>query len=127
VTVPAEGGRLSFSLFVDSEETDLFYLERSTDGGQTWQRVPFEVRDRGEVTPTDGSYTDSGDRRWVEARAPLAAGDQLLRWRYPTDPLYASRGVYVDGVRVVSGDTIVLDGEATPEVFTASGWTLADR
>jgi CubicO group peptidase (beta-lactamase class C family) len=127
VTVPADGGRLSFSLFVDSEETDLFYLERSTDGGQTWERLPFDVRDRAAVTHTDGSYTDSGDRRWVQARAPLAAGTQLLRWRYTTDPAYAGRGVYVDGVRVVSGDTVVLDGEGNPEVFTANGWTLADR
>jgi CubicO group peptidase (beta-lactamase class C family) len=127
VSVPADGGRLSFGLFVDSEETDLLYLERSTDGGQTWQRLPFDVRDRGEVTRTDGSYTDSGDRRWVDARASLPPGDQLLRWRYTTDPLYAGRGVYVDGVRVVSGDTVVLDGEATPETFTANGWTLAER
>jgi CubicO group peptidase (beta-lactamase class C family) len=127
VSVPADGGRLSFSLFVDSEETDLFYLERSTDGGQTWERLPFDVRDRDDVTPTDGSYTDSGDRRWVEARASLPAGDQQLRWRYTTDPLYVGRGVYVDGVRVVSGDSVVLDGEATPEVFTANGWALADR
>jgi CubicO group peptidase (beta-lactamase class C family) len=127
VSVPADGGRLSFSLFVDSEETDLFYLERSTDGGQTWEALPFEVRDRGEVMQTDGSYTDSGDRRWVEARASLPGGEQLLRWRYRTDPLYVGRGVYVDGVRVVSGDSVVLDGEATPDVFAANGWTLADR
>ena len=127
VTVPADGGRLSFDLFVDSEETDWLYLERSTDGGETWERLPFEVRDRGEVTPTDGSYTDSGDRRWVQARADLEPGAQLLRWRYTTDPLYAGRGVYVDAVKAVSGRRVLLDGERNPEVFDADGWRLARR
>jgi CubicO group peptidase (beta-lactamase class C family) len=127
LTVPAGGGRLSFRLFVDAEETDWFYLERSIDGGATWTRVPFEVRDRGQVTPTRGSYTNSGDRRWVEARAELDAGGQLLRWRYASDPAYTGRGVYVDAVRAVGGGRVLLDGERDPEVFVPSGWRLARR
>ena len=40
---------LSFDLFLDTEETDLLTLERSSDGGRTWAALPFELRDRGEV------------------------------------------------------------------------------
>jgi hypothetical protein len=127
VEVPADGGQLGFDLFIDTEETDVFSLETSTDGGATWERLPFEVRDRGAVTPTDGSYTASGDRRWVQVRADLTAGDRLLRWAYTTDPDYLGRGVYVDSVRAVSGQQLLLDGERHPEAFTADGWRLARR
>ncbi|MQA98384.1 MAG: serine hydrolase [Streptosporangiales bacterium] len=127
VTVPASGAGLSFDAFVDSEETDLLYLESSADGGATFTKVPFEVHDRGRVTRTDGSYAASGDRRWVRVRAALAPGAQTLRWRYTTDPLYAGRGVYVDGVRVTAGDTVLLNGEKHPDAFTAKGWRPATR
>ena len=48
VAVPAAGAKVSFDLFVDTEDTDLLYLESSTDG-TTWTKVPFTVRDRGTV------------------------------------------------------------------------------
>ena len=127
VAVPADGGRLGFDLFIDTEETDVFSLETSTDRGATWTPLPFEVRDRGAVTPTDGTYTASGDRRWVQARADLAAGDRILRWAYATDPDYSGRGVYVDGIRAVSDQGLLLDGEHHPEVFAPDGWRPARR
>jgi CubicO group peptidase (beta-lactamase class C family) len=127
VEVPSDGGRLGFGMFIDTEETDVFSLETSTDGGATWAPLPFEVRDRGAVTPTDGTYTASGDRRWVEVRADLAAGDRLLRWVYTTDPDYSGRGVYVDGIRAVSDRQMLLDGERHPEVFAPDGWRPARR
>jgi CubicO group peptidase (beta-lactamase class C family) len=128
VAVPASGGRLSFDMFVDTEEGyDILSLETSVDGGQTWSLVPFDVRDRGEVTHTDGSYSDSGDRRWVQARAVLAPGERLLRWAYTTDAAYSGRGVYVDAIRAVGGHRVLLDGERDPEAFTAVGWRLARR
>ncbi len=127
LAVPAEGARLGFDLFMDSEQTDWLYLESSADGGTTWTKVPFEVRDRGAVTPTDGAFTTSGDRRWLQASATLPAGPQQLRWRYTTDSLYVGRGVFVDGVKVIAGDQLLLDGERNPSVFVANGWRLANR
>jgi CubicO group peptidase (beta-lactamase class C family) len=126
VVVPASGAEVSFDLFVDTENSDLMYLESSTDG-TTWSKVPFTVRDRGSVTDTDGSISGSGDRHWHQASAQLAAGPQTLRWRYTSDPLYTGRGVYVDGVKIVTGDEVLLDGERTPEAFIAAGWRLSRR
>lgn len=126
VAVPAEGARVAFDLFVDTEDSDLLYLESSTDG-TTWTKVPFTVRDRGSVIDTDGTISGSGDRHWHQASAELGGGDQTLRWRYTTDPLYQGRGVYVDGVRITAGDRVLFDGERTPDSFIASGWRLSRR
>ncbi|MGA8979667.1 MAG: serine hydrolase, partial [Pedococcus sp.] len=95
--------------------------------GSTWARVPFSVRDRGETTTSDGVVSGSGDRRWTQARAELAPGEQVLRWRYATDGAYLGRGVYVDDVRVTSAGRVLLDGEKAPGSLVAQGWTLASR
>ena len=126
VEVPSQGS-LAFDLFVDTESFDPMTLESSADGGMTWHPVPFTVRDRGMLTPTDGLIAMSGTRHWLHARADLAAGPQQLRWRYTTDANYVGRGVYVDGVRVAGGTGMVLDGERHPEAFVAQGWTEASR
>ena len=126
VAVPAAGAKVAFDLFVDTEDSDLLYLESSADG-TTWTKVPFTVRDRGSVIDTDGSISGSGDRHWHQVSAELGAGDQTLRWRYTSDPLYQGRGVYVDGVKISSGDEVLFDGERTPESFIASGWRLSRR
>ncbi|TDO49270.1 CubicO group peptidase (beta-lactamase class C family) [Kribbella sp. VKM Ac-2527] len=126
VSVPAEGGRLAFDLFVDTEDTDLLYLESSADG-TTWTKVPFTVQDRGTVIDTDGTISGSGERHWHQVSADLAPGDQTVRWRYTSDALYQGRGVYVDGVKITSGDQVVFDGERTPESFVALGWRLSRR
>lgn len=126
VVVPAGGAKLAFDLFVDTEDTDLLYLETSADG-TTWTKVPFTVRDRGSVIDTDGSISGSGDRHWHQVTAELGAGAQTVRWRYTTDPLYQGRGVYVDGVKITSASGLLLDGERTPESFTATGWRLSRR
>lgn len=125
--VPAEGARLGFDLFLDTEEADLLHLERSADGGATWEPVPFTVRDRGETLETDGSVSRSGDRRWVQVRALLPAGSQQLRWRHTTDGLYLGRGVVVDDVVVQSDAGVLLDGEKAPDAFSAEGWVLTGR
>lgn len=126
VAVPAEGAKLTFDMFVDTEDTDLLYLETSADG-TTWTKVPFTVQDRGSVIETDGTISGSGDRHWHQVFAELAAGDQTIRWRYTSDALYQGRGVYVDGVKITSGDGVLLDGEHTPESFVATGWRLSRR
>jgi CubicO group peptidase (beta-lactamase class C family) len=126
VAVPAEGAKLTFDLFVDTEDTDLLYLETSADG-TTWTKVPFTVLDRGSLIDTDGTISGSGDRHWHQVFADLAPGDQTIRWRYTSDPLNQGRGVYVDGVKITSGDGLLLDGERTPESFAATGWRLSRR
>lgn len=126
VDVPADGAKLAFDLFVDTEDSDLLYLETSADG-KTWTKVPFSVRDRGSVIDTDGSISGSGNRHWHQVAADLGAGRQTIRWRYTSDPLYQGRGVYVDGVKITSGSGLLLDGERTPESFTATGWRLSRR
>ncbi len=126
VAVPAEGAKLTFDMFVDTEETDLLSLETSADG-TTWTKVPFTVLDRGSVIETDGTISGSGDRHWHQVFADLAAGDQTIRWRYTSDALYQGRGVYVDGVKITSKGGVLLDGERTPESFVATGWRLSRR
>ncbi|MGW7685473.1 serine hydrolase [Kribbella sp. NPDC054772] len=126
VVVPLGGAKLAFDLFVDTEDTDLLYLETSTDGS-TWTKVPFTVRDRGSMVDTDGSISGSGDRHWHQVTAELGAGQRIVRWRYTSDPLYQGRGVYVDGVKITSANGVLLDGEHTPESFTATGWRLSRR
>ncbi|GAA1552990.1 serine hydrolase domain-containing protein [Kribbella lupini] len=126
VAVPAAGAKLAFDLFVDTEDTDLLYLENSTDG-TTWTKVPFTIRDRGTVIDTDGSTSGSGDRHWHQVSANISGGDQTLRWRYTSDPLYQGRGVYVDGVKLTDGREVLFDGERSPEAFTATGWRLSRR
>jgi hypothetical protein len=125
--VPAEGARLRFDLFVHTENTDLLYLESTSDGGTTWQPVPFEVRHGSTTTGTNGSIGGTAVRQWGRATADLAAGVQQVRWRYRTDSLYFGRGVNVDGVSVMAGDRTILDGERHPDLFTAVGWQLANR
>ncbi len=125
--VPAAGARLAFDLFLDTEETDLLHLERSTDGGATWTPVAFELRDRGTTETTDGVVSGSGTRRWVQARADLPAGTQLVRWRHVTDGGYLGRGVAVDDIEVSGPGGILLDGEKTPGALTPDGWMLRGR
>ncbi len=124
VAVPAEGARLSFDLFLDTEATDPLTLQTSADGGTTWRPLPFTHRDRGEVTETDGSVAGTFGRRWTQARAELPAGDLLLRWRSVTDATNLGRGVVVDGVRARSAAGVILDGERKPGAFTVDGWVL---
>ena len=125
--VGSGGARLGFDLFLDTEETDLLHLERSTDGGATWTALPFAIVDRGQTETADGVISGAGTRRWVQVRADLPAGSQQLRWRHTTDGGYLGRGVAVDDVLVQGPGGVLLDGEKTPDAFIADGWHLAGR
>ncbi|GAA2030522.1 serine hydrolase domain-containing protein [Terrabacter terrae] len=127
LAVGTSGARLGFDLFLDTEETDLLHLERSTDGGATWTALPLELRDRGQTETADGVISGSGTRRWVQVRADLPAGSQQLRWRHTTDGGYLGRGVAVDDIRVQGPGGILLDGEKAPDTLTPQGWRLAGR
>lgn len=127
VVAPADGARLGFDLLLDSESSDVLTLETSPDGGATWQPLPFELRDRGEATVSEGTVSGTFERRWTQVRADLPAGEHLLRWRFVTDGLYLGRGVVVDGVKATSGEGVVLDGEKDAGVFEAEGWSVLGR
>ncbi|WP_218184648.1 serine hydrolase domain-containing protein [Nigerium massiliense] len=119
---------LTFQTFVDTDESDKLFLERSADDGKTWTAVPFELTLKGVSTATDGSYTASGLRQWQRARAVLAAGRYQLRWRVTTDAIYLGRGVYVDDIRIAGANgRLLLNGEGQPERLVADGWTAATR
>jgi CubicO group peptidase (beta-lactamase class C family) len=123
--------RLRCSLWWDTEpESDVLVLEASSDGGATWQPVPFTTTRRGERPqqhPT-GTATGFSGRVWHRLAAGLPpARSLLLRWRYTTDRLYVGRGAYVDAQRVETGRRVLFD-EARPADaarVTATGWTAS--
>ncbi|MGI3201564.1 serine hydrolase [Streptomyces sp. GLT-R25] len=125
------GGRLRCALWWDTEpQSDALFLESSTDGGTTWRPVPFTTARHGEAAQDHpaGSVTGWSGRVWHRLSADLPETRQLvLRWRYATDRLYVSRGVYVDAQRVADDDRVVFD-EARPADaarIEAVGWTAA--
>ncbi|MGH3354447.1 MAG: serine hydrolase [Nocardioidaceae bacterium] len=136
LTLPLTAGtggtaRVRFGLWYDTEAGyDVARFEASSDGGQTWEPVPFSMRNGGEHTTTDGTVSGWGGRRWytAEADVPMPAGEEvLLRWSYANDGNYQGRGVYVDAVRVDGPDGPVFD-DSQPggmERFQPSGWVLS--
>ncbi|UJP10523.1 beta-lactamase family protein [Microbacterium sp. KUDC0406] len=122
---------LSFDVFADLEPTDVFALEASSDGGETWSLVPYTVRfghgGHGRVVETDGTFDNQGNRDWGQAEARLPDGADALRWRYTTDANTQGRGAFVDGVMLRDGRRVVLNGEADRGAFTADGFTEVRR
>ncbi|MGN9762501.1 serine hydrolase [Streptomyces sp. SD31] len=129
-TFPGDA-RLCCALWWDTEpQSDVLALEATTDGGTTWQRLPFTTTRPGE-RPQDhpaGTVTGWSGRVWHRLTAQVPSHRQLkLRWRYATDRLYVGRGVYVDGLRVEAADTVLFD-EARPADaarIEATGWSAA--
>ncbi|MFC9843484.1 serine hydrolase [Streptomyces sp. NPDC060223] len=121
--------RLRCALWWDTEpQSDLLFLEASTDGGATWQPVPFTTAAPHGEEPREhptGSVTGWSGRVWHRLTADLPQTPQLTaRWRYRTDQLYVGRGAYVDGLRVESGNRVLFD-EARPADaarIEAVGW-----
>ncbi|WP_306319449.1 MULTISPECIES: serine hydrolase [unclassified Streptomyces] len=121
--------RLTCDLWWDTEpHSDFLFLESSTDGGATWQALPFTT-DRSDTHPT-GAVDGYADRAWHRLSAdlaPFATSPLRLRWRYATDQLYVGRGAYVDGIRVLDGADVAFD-EARPadaSRIEAKGWTAS--
>lgn len=118
--------RLRCALWWDTEpQADVLALEATTDGGTTWQPVPFTTGD--EDHPA-GTVTGWSGRTWHRLTAALPAHRQLtLRWRYTTDRLYVGRGAYVDGLRVGTADVVLFDGSRPGDSarIAAAGWAPA--
>lgn len=112
------GDTLTFDTkYVTEPLWDFFFVQASTDGGQTWESLPIE----GTTTEYDpqayptvkanvpGFTGDSGG--WVSKSHDLSsyAGDELLlNFRYVTDWGTHEAGVWIDDVAV--GDTTLVDG-----------------
>ncbi|MHB9848688.1 serine hydrolase [Streptomyces krungchingensis] len=123
--------RLRCALWWDTEpQSDLLFLESSTDDGATWQPVPFTTVAPGEEPQEHPAGTATGwsGRVWHRLVAQVPQAPRLtLRWRYTTDRLYVGRGAYVDGQRVESGDRVFFD-EARPADaarIEAVGWVAS--
>jgi CubicO group peptidase (beta-lactamase class C family) len=124
---PADGARLSFALWYDTEDTDIGRLEATVDGGTTWQPVPFSLRSGRNAWSTDGSFDGFEGRRWLTASADLPAGATAVRWRYTTDRLYEGRGVYVDAIRVRTPHRVLFDDRrpADAALVQLAGWQVS--
>lgn len=126
-----DGTTLRFDAFADNEDTDVFALETSHDGGATWTPMPWTVTtdaDEGRLTTTtESTWNNQGNRTWGAASAMLPSTADLVRWRYTTDTTTRGRGVFVDDVRIVAGDSVLFNGEEQAGAFTADGFTQVRR
>lgn len=120
-------GALTFDVFADNEATDVFALETSTDGGETWKLLPFSVTRPAGTEQTDGTYNNHGERTWGKATATLPQGEHVIRWRYTTDTTTLGRGVFVDNVQVHDGNRTILNGEKNADAFQADGFSEVRR
>lgn len=115
---PSDRATARFSLWYDTEATDLAVLEASPDGS-AWTPVPLELRTEDHCWRTEGAFSGYSGRQWIGATAVLPDGTARLRWRYTSDPVYQGRGVYVDGVEVREGRAVLWEGDG----FEAVGWS----
>lgn len=121
--------RLRCALWWDTEPaSDLLVLEATTDGGTTWQAVPFRTSRRGQEPERhpSGSVTGWSGRVWHGLTADVPTAPELaLRWRYATDRLYVGRGCYVDGLRVEAAGGVLFDETRPADAarLRSVGWT----
>ena len=125
------GATLRFQAFADNEPTDVFALEGSEDGGATWRLLPWSVStgtaEGPKTVSTYGTWNNQGQRTWGTAHASLPSTVDLIRWRYTTDSTTRGRGVFIDDIRVMAGNTVLFDGEKQPRTFTADGFIETRR
>lgn len=121
---PAEGARLEFRLWYDTESTDIGRLLASTDDGSSWALVPMNLRTATHRWSTAGTFSGFEGRQWLSAGAELPDGATHVRWSYASDSLYQGRGVYVDKVLAVGRTGVLFNGErpADAERFESDGW-----
>ncbi|MEE6272919.1 serine hydrolase [Georgenia sp. MJ206] len=127
VAVPAAGATLGLDLWYHTESTDLFVVEASTDGGESWTRLPGTLTAGDVVRESTGTVSGDGQWRWWDAEFGLGdlTGDVRVRLTYDTDNLYAGRGVYLDRVAVTGADGARLFDDwltSDAEGMTADGW-----
>ncbi|MFF8946057.1 serine hydrolase [Streptomyces sp. NPDC014864] len=127
----AGDARLRCALWWDTEPvSDVLALECTTDGGTTWQPVPFTTVRPGEEPEEHPAGTATGwsGRAWHRLTAALPADRRLvLRWRCTTDRLYVGRGAYVDALRVEAGGGVLFDDSRPRDaaLVEATGWAAS--
>ena len=139
VTVPANGGTLTFdALWQTEQDWDFGFVQVSDDGGATWHSLATQdttsEHDPGAIgTVVDNLPGFSGDSGgWKTESADLssyAGKDVLVSFRYVTDPATTFSGFWVRNIKV--GDTALpsdsLDGWQSPtqaHPIPVSGWTV---
>jgi hypothetical protein len=139
VSVPANGGTLSFdALWQTEQDWDFGFVQVSDDGGRTWHSLATQDttsdHDPGAigtvVSNLPGFSGDSGGWKTETADLSAYAGkDVLISFRYVTDPATVFAGFWVRNVQVagVAVPTDTLDGwmsatQAHP--VDVAGWTV---
>jgi CubicO group peptidase (beta-lactamase class C family) len=127
VAVPAEGARLSFDLWYDTQDIEPGTLLASSDDGATWHQVPLSLRVGHDRWQTSGSFSGFEGRQWLQASAQLPATTTDVRWQYKTGPAPHGRGVYVDAVRVIGPHGPIFDDRRPHDagLFQPDGWTVS--
>jgi len=133
---PPVGGTVPFEAWFDIEEDwDFGFVEASTDGGTTWQKLVGSVTRTstnpfgssawtaalGDAASTDAAITGaSGD--WLDATFELpAASGVLVRFAYYTDEAVNGKGWFIDQL-AVNGFT---EGfETGAPAWDLGGWLL---
>jgi hypothetical protein len=130
------GGTLTFSTWFDiEEEWDYGFVEASTDGGATWQKLPGSITRTstnpngstawtaalGSATSTNAAITGSSGG-WVTATFTLpAAPNVLIRFNYFTDEAVNGQGWFIDDVHA---GTFADGFEAGAAAWSLGGWAV---
>ncbi|MEV1289442.1 serine hydrolase domain-containing protein, partial [Micromonospora sp. NPDC049679] len=123
----AQGGRLNFALWYDTEpRVDTVRLETSRDGGLTWSPSRMTLRAARASWSADGTVSGYGGRQWWQVSAELADGATHVRWSSTTDGSGLGRGVYVDRAVAVDRAGILFSGAGSDAGrLAADGWAPA--
>lgn len=126
LTRPLVDGSARFSLWYDTESTDVATLEVSADG-ENWETVRLELSAGEHQWEADGGVAGFSGRQWIDVAAVLSPQVRFLRWSYACDPAYQGRGVYLDKIKVYQGDRVVFNSAkpADNARLIADGWTLS--
>lgn len=130
------GGTLTFQTWYDiEEEWDYGFVEASTDGGATWQKLVGSITRHSEnpnastawtnalgtATSTDAAITGNSGG-WVNATFELpAASGVLVRFNYFTDEAVNGQGWFIDDVSV---DGFADGFESGGGNWSLGGWTV---
>jgi CubicO group peptidase (beta-lactamase class C family) len=124
---------LDFRLWYDTEPTDICTVEATTAAagdGADWHAVPLKLRVRGHSwSSDDGEFSGFSARRWLHAEGKLPAGVTGVRWRFVNDTEQQGRGIYVDDIRVLSGERPVFRSVRPRDnaLIKADGWKLSEN
>ncbi len=113
------GGELTAKTKYDIEEGyDYAYLESSSDGGDTWERL--ETNRSSDDPAEDNGISGSTGGQWVNLTATVPADADMLRFSYITDGGVAPLGFMVDNIAIDGTD--LGTAETGPEGWAFDGF-----